>query len=149
MARDDDKFARDALAEMVAYTSTFQTDNLEKLQSLLESLTVARDGIDPLTAGMVIIDANHEIRRLTTRIAELRSAALAQDLQPCTCGGRDLLVGERAQIDVSYAGTASSLVAQVIVCRSCGDVRFRTDARTLSRTAFVPVTLPAPDAPYR
>jgi hypothetical protein len=150
MGRDDD-FARDALKDMVAHAATMETsDNVDQLLAVLDALIEARDAVNPLDAGIVIVDAGTQIQRLTTRIAELRSAALAQDLHACAlCDGREFLVASRAQIDVSFDNTASSFAAQVIVCRGCGDVRFRTDTRTLSRTAFVPVTLPAPDAPYR
>jgi hypothetical protein len=145
-----------------------RSDNPDVIGTLIRQLEEAIDDVPGFEARELLVEAFGLLDQLRAREAALAGRAvqaaidsrikrLTESARACReCGGKELLVAERATIEMH--GTGGHLTARVIVCRGCGDIRMRVAnpeslrrTQTGTDTGFETITAPAkPDAgPYR
>lgn len=145
-----------------------RSDNADVIGTLIRQLEEAIDDVPGFEARDLLVAAFGLLDQLRAREASLAGRAVQQAIdarikrltehaRACReCGGRELLVAERATIEVH--GIAGNLTARLVICRACGDVRMRVEnldslrrTQTGTDAGFEAITAPARpgEGPYR
>src|ERR1700749_1655729 len=114
-----------------------RSDNPGVIGTLIRQMEEAIDDVPGFEARELLVTAFGLLDQLRAREAALAGRAvqatidsrvkrLTENARACReCGGKDLLIAERATIEMH--GTGGNFTARVIVCRACGDVRMRVE----------------------